>query len=384
MSKKNPGRRKNRIPINSDTIRIRIDTAGLVVNEIVTKAEQHGIEISESSIREALRVNKASPQVIRALSLTLEVSPFEFVADKDQHQEVLQPIHDELGTTERTRIYSGGRVRRANDPSQNVQDKKNVITDPRVSNSLIKMIGVPSLYKAVCSSAIFTPLDDAHKDTPYVPGMDYNHFLMIGAIVTLNWPGLDKPVAIAYHRSPGKLQYTYKHTKGLSVLWATGFDYPVGVTSDLDMQQWIDLATESPEQAEEAFMTGMNSTLVRLLSHKLKLSPYPLSIKKLGVVTNDQRKDKPRVYTQYVFQIMIDLDRIPRSVDSLLKVIVQEPDQPELFSLSRHASDQLINYEGQSILVDLAAWNLMHGIEAPNRSKCVTLGTLYILQREST
>ncbi len=367
MGKKKPGRPNIRIPIDADKVKIRFNASGMVARSIVTQAARFDIDISESSIREAIRARKASPNVLRAISIVLEVSPYEFVKDTKKHADVLQAIHEELGDTERQRVFSGSRTRRAKDPSQRVQDKKNLIVDPKVSNALIKMVGVPSLYEAVCASGMYTPLNDAHKDTPYVPGMAYNHFLMLGVVVRLSWPKQEQHLAIAYHRQRGRLNYTYKHTKGFSILWATGFEYPVGVTRDPDMQHWIDLATENPRDAEDLFIGNANPTLLRLFTHKLKLIKTNCSIKPLGVVTNDQQPSKPRVYTQYVFQIDVELESEPPDMAAFLKTIVQEPDQPETIACEPQASDQFINDNGQPLRMDIAAWRLILGSKVSDK-----------------
>lgn len=371
MAKKRAGRQTSRLPIKADVLRKQIAALSLSHGEVVTRAEHAGILISVTSLRGALSAGIASPRTISAFVAALQLSTEDFVVDeKNDHQDVLTSIDRLLATQGRQRIHSQGRIVHPRDPMHCVQDKKNLIRDERLSRALIKGMGVPSLFDAVYNSATFTPLDDAHKDQPFVPGMDYNHFLMIGCVLVLNTPR--EKTAVGYHRAVSHLKGTYKHTQGLSVLWATGFEFNIKETTDQHMWNWMTLASESPNQAEDAFIGKKDPALLRLLSHKLSLNPRICSISPLCVITNDQRQHKPRVYTQYVFQIEVTPKGKPQPVDKLMGDVVQNPDQPAAVAFKPEVQGQFVNHKGRTNKMDVAAWQQLHRDRRPRTPAGIT------------
>lgn len=373
MAKKKAGRRTTRLSIKVDVLTNTIAAHGLSHDEIVDKASESDINVGIRTVRGVINEALASPNSIKALAVVLSLPTAEFVLNADNHRDILDAIDALLPKRVRERIHSKGRIVHPKDPMHCVQDKKNLIRDPGLSRALINGIGVPSLFDAVYNSATFTPIDDAHKDVPFVPGMDYNHFLMIGAVLIVN--GHKEKTAIGYHRSVSHLKGTYKHTQGLSILWATGFEFNLKETMDRDMWNWMTLASETPDQAEQAFIGKNDPALLRLLSHKLTLNPKNCSIRPLCVVTNDQRPlNKPRIYTQYVFRIDVTPQRRnqgkARSIDQLMGEFVQEPDQPAAVAFKPDVHTQFVNHKGHTNRMDVAAWHQLH----PNKRRSTPQG----------
>lgn len=353
------GRRTSRLPIAVDVLKNRISALGISHQAIVNQSDDAGTYVGISSIRGAITDGKASPKTIKAFALALKLPTAVFVADSDQHRGVLDAIDALLPTQARQRIHTQDRILHPRDPIHCVQDKKNIIRSPRLSRALIKGIGVPSLFDAVYNSATFTPLDDDHKDRPFVPGMSYNHYLMIAAVLIVNHPR--EKSAIGYHRAISHLKGTYKHTQGLSILWATGFEFNLKETMDRDMWNWMNLASQSPHEAEAAFIGKDDPALLRLLSHKLTLNPSICTITPLCVITNDQRPSgKPRVYTQYVFSIEVTPRGQPRPINQLISEYIQSPDQPAAVAFQADMHTQFVNHKGQTNHMDVAAWEHIH------------------------
>ena len=370
MSKQDRGRRASRLRIRASVVKTKIHVVGIRHQEIVHQAEDAGVRVGISSIRGALSQGKASPNTIRAFAVVLKLPPIDFVVDAETHADVLAAIEAAVSIRGRQRIHGKGRTVSPQDPMRCIQDKKNLIRDPGVSRRLIKGIGVPSLFEAVYESVIFTPIDDAHKDQPYVPGMDYNHFLMIGAVLVVN--GQEGKSAIGYHRSISHLKGTYKHTRGLSILWATGYEFNLKETLDQDMWNWMRGASESPDEAQDAFIGKKDPALLRLLSHKLNLAPATCSISPLCVITNDQQHSRPRVYTQYVFRIEVTPRGKRRSIDQIMAEIVQEPDQSAAVAYKPDVQSQFVDHNEQANLMDVAAWQRLHSHKHWRRPSGIT------------
>lgn len=375
MAKKSTGRRTIRIDVDAAALKQRMITLGVTRQTVVDRADDAGIQLSVGSVDGATGNGKASPATIRALAIALELSPAAFILQPEDHLaliaeiEVLLPFQVQLrrrGQFQefrgrglgRERKHDKGHLLRIKDPMQCVQDKKNLIKDPKLSRSLIKGIGVPSLFDAVYSSVTFTPIDDDHKDEPFVRDMTYNHFLMIGVVLVVN--GKQDKTAIGYHRSVSHLKGTYKHTQGLSILWATGFEFNLKEAIDRDMWNWMKLASLHPDRAEDTFLGKEDPALLRLFSHKLSLTPSVCSIRPLCVVTNDQRKTKPRVYTQYIFQIDVTPRGKANIIEQIMNTYVTEPDQPVAVPFKHDMHKHFTNHKGEPNLMDTAAWQALH------------------------
>ncbi|MEM9108477.1 MAG: hypothetical protein AAGC72_00445 [Planctomycetota bacterium] len=368
MKKKTAGREKTRLPVRVDVLKKFLTDQGLARKDIAIKAEKREINVGIGTVHGVFNEGIASPNAIKAFAVVLSIKTGEFVKNDEKHRAILDPIDDLVPRQARQRIHTQGQTRYPGDPFDHcIQDKKNIIKDLATSRALITATGVPSLFESIYNSATFTPIDDAHKDKPFVPGMDYNHFLMIGAVLIINTP--QKKVAIGYHRSPNSdALATYKHVDGLSILWATGFEFNLKETMDLDMWDWMNLVSQSPEQAEDAFIGKDDPTLLRLLSHKLTLTSGHCSIRPLCVITNDQRsKTKNRVYSQYVFAIDITSPTTHAKrngkadpLDKLMGQIIQKPDRSIAVAFKPDSQDYFKNAKGRVNKMDVAAWQRLH------------------------
>jgi hypothetical protein len=238
---------------------------------------------------------------------------------------------------------------------------KNVLRCQTTSEALLAG-KPPSLLAAIEASVLFPALGDSHKDTPFVPEFDYNHFVQLSVVVTVRPAGADHPFVVGYCRTPGMMPFSYVHTQGLAILWTTGFLHGLGHTADLDMHEWVLLAQQSPKQAAEAFMGTDDPVLLRLLGHRLDLSGHKWTISPLGVVANDQRSPTVRrVYSQYVFRVDVNLPDAPREIGPTLRELVIGPEQPVQLDWHDDRDERFVNGKGQPNLMDIVTWRALRG-----------------------
>lgn len=360
--------RPARMGISAESIIQRLGDSGQAVACIVAAAKQFKItRVSTSTVRTALKDQKAALPTIKAIVLAMSKPTLDFVRDDRFTQELADAILrdvEQLTSHPRRRLTADKVLLGRNTPLLQPQDVKNLIKDKTISQRLIKRNNLPSLYEAITHSKMYHPDADARKDRPDVEGFEYNHFLQIGAVALVIHPESKVPVAAGYNRVPGgSVKGTYLHTSGVSILWATGFIFGLAVTRDMEITDWVATAYHEPEKAADAFMGRDNPVLLQLLSHKLNLYGCSRTIRPLGIVTNDQRKGRsprPRIYTQYLFEVRITL-KDKRPLERCLRSIVQEPDQVQPVLLEPGAERQFFDLKGEPNRMDIAAWKLLLG-----------------------
>lgn len=189
-----------------------------------------------------------------------------------------------------------------------LQDIKAVIAAPNLSRRLLAAKITPSLREVLRASAIITTIDDSHKDHPFCPPLSYNHFVSICAVITL--PRYDDAYVLAYERMSPRHLPSYKHTRGLSILFATTPVCRLVHHQQSEFDEWLHICDVDCSQAVTALIGPRQPILLRALRHKLDLCACRAEITPFGVVTNDQRdRQLQRVYTHFVFHVHLAVGR---------------------------------------------------------------------------
>ena len=322
----------------------------------------HGRPITESGLNEALRVGRTSKDTLVILCRLLALKPSALITDPQFPRNEAVELERQLNRTRRISIEDDATALARPGTLQPRQDLKNVLRSAHTRDALLNG-QPPSLREAVLDSVLFPALDDAHKDLPFVPGTDYNHFIQLALVVPVWFAGDEQPVVLGYHRSPTILPYTYVHTQGVSLLWTTGFLHGLGQMADLDMHEWIELTgTQSPAEAQAAFLDGSDPTILRLLEHRLCLAGHQRTIRPLGVVTNDQRgQGKARVYTHYVFRCDLKLPDTPADRMLVLADLIAGREQPVPLHWNDHRDQRFRSANGRPNLMDIVVWRGLTG-----------------------
>lgn len=247
------------------------------------------------------------------------------------------------------------------------QDVKNVIRSEDLSQRLLAGES-PSLVQALRESAMFTPLNNDHKDIPFVPGSSHNHFLQLTAVVSLHDLGADQRYLLANIRDPGvsgPLMPRFTHTKGLSILWTTGFFCGLKHSPAGDLDQWLSHVLAGQLTATHDF-EGHDARLLRnLLGHRLRLGGYSRTTRPLGIITRDQRSaDRNRVYTHYTFEVEIRFSETKVDWQLMVDRLVVGPEKPRLVPAVDQVEQVLTNDRGRPLVMDLLAWRRLRNPNA--------------------
>jgi hypothetical protein len=238
------------------------------------------------------------------------------------------------------------------------QDVKLVLHAPRLSKALISGKSMPSFAECMRQSNVWTPVDDRHKDYPFLRGSTFNHFVQLALVVTLDLIG--EPKLICYRRMPRPQVPSQVHTVGPSILfgcssWAHVDRYK-HQKSPLDM--WLDTVEDSNE-AEMALLGGERPILLQLAERKIDLLPHRRRITPFGIITRDERKESfKRVYTQFVFHVVLsvttkDVDRFVRLIPAHGAQLSRLPEKIDPVSV--FAGDK-----GRLNTMDIVAWKALH------------------------
>jgi len=349
-------------------LRQRMKVLAWTIERTSLMARRQGETLSASAIRQALRRSSTSTETVYVLGTVLGLTPREFVIDATYPAEEAKRIERRIGHP-RPRIRTNHKPGiLSSEVSRPQQDVKNVLVSATISERLLEAKSPPSLLEAVRSTVLFPSLNDAHKDTPFAPNMDYNHFIQLGVVLMIQEAGEAAPLVVGYNRSPGLNPVSYVHTQGLSILCTTGFVHGLGHMADLDMHEWIHQASTSPEEGERILLGGDDPSLLRLLAHRLDLTGRQYTLEPLGIVTNDQRHaagnsggggDNRRVYTQYVFRLTVKLPDATNDLPSILRSIVLPPEEPVALRLDGAMESCLVDPHGRANLMDVLAWRAL-------------------------
>lgn len=371
--KKNTSGRPLGYTIDAGKLRERIEQKPTTFAKMAEEAKHfQKFPKSSTTYSRAIKQGRGSPELIEALCVFLGVVPDEFVNDTDFPLAVKRRILKTLGDLPRTRRTDQRTVYRRGQTVIPVQDPKNVIKDPFISQRLLDAEAPPSLYDAVLASKM--QLSDRDEDKDRRPDdIEVNHYLSVGAVVTVRMPGDAQTYAVAVHRQRDKFPGDYRHTYGRSVLIGASFFFGLRVTPDPEMENWVYGVEQNPSGADDSFMKPPSSALFGLLAHKYR--PYMdhrPRVTPLGVVTRDERPEagkSHRVYTMYVFRIHTELDRptVPR--DRFAENVLVKPETGSVVAVTRATESLWVRENGARNLMDIVAWRGLTGRAAVEREE---------------
>ena len=202
------------------------------------------------------------------------------------------------------------------------QDCKNVIADKSISERILDARALPSFAECIEASRTFPALDERHKDVPFVPEMNYNHFVQAGAVISIEKGDSGLREVLAYERSPGPGHP--ERTPGIAILWSASFLYNLSL-GDSTMDRWMEMARTDTAAARTRFTGEVGSVLADPLAYKIQVKDLHLQVEPFAVITNDQRPGqgaesaRGRVYTQYVFRASLSALELKASANPDLK-----------------------------------------------------------------
>ncbi len=182
-----------------------------------------------------------------------------------------------------------------------LQDVKVVLDDVSYSNRLLEVAGpLPTFLECVLHSVTFTPVSDSHKDRPFLPSFSYNHFIQSSMLVVIK---NGDPSLLGYSRMEQLGEPTCVHTSGLSVLFSSARPQTIKGFGTSPLDTWRRIGLTQPQRARHDLIGHGRCLLLETLRHKLDLVGEDVRIEPFGVITNDQRPDYQRIYSQYVFRV---------------------------------------------------------------------------------
>jgi hypothetical protein len=332
------------------------------------KKELHK-SVNKNTLTVAIRNRRASRDTVLKISTALGIQPSALVDWERQKKAYGLSDADESRLKERLDALQPQPSRGSYGliSGRPMQDRKNVLCNPKIASRLVTLRRPPPLVECVRASSMFLPIDDSHKDHPFIPGTRYNHFFQLGAVIRLLPAGARRHVVAAYTRSPtiGLQQYT--HTQGASILWGASYEFQDGRTKGgAAMDDWIEDVQNDPQRAAEVFIHGtptMPAVFLEILKYKIDLRRWAPEIVPLAVVTNDQRAadGTGRVYTQYVFDLRLNVaaEGVCATLDEmapkgLTLVHLAHDVRPE--EVLAHSSDG----KKRQNLMDIAVWNAIY------------------------
>lgn len=241
---------------------------------------------------------------------------------------------------------------------ERTQDIKLVLKDQPLRKQILDGKALPSFAACVDTAVAFTPVNDKHKDYPFLPATRYNHFFQPSVVVVLRHRGGQR--ILGYSRMPKDGSPDYLHTQGYSILLTSDFLRRLHRHKQSPMDRWMACVRRNKAEAAEQFLDGEKPVLLEIIQYKADLSALACKIEPFGVITNDQRiRGTGRVYTQYVFRITCpvsdsDLDELVRRISApgLALHLVPEDAEPDEFFVGR---------EGRKNVMDIAVWRALRG-----------------------
>ncbi len=237
------------------------------------------------------------------------------------------------------------------------QDVKLVLASRDLSNALASGRGIPSFAECLKASKVCTAMDDTHKDHPFLPSLNVNHFIQPSLVVTLDVAS--GPKVLGYARAKKPMHPGHVHTVGMSMLFGCSPVWNVVRQPQTPLDVWLDLTTADAADARHTLVAGECPVVLQLAQYKIDLVGYKCRIWPLGVITKDERRQSfNRIYTQYVFQVRLAVT--VRHVDQMVKRIPVDG-----MALYRLASDQdaevvFAGKEGRVNMMDIVAWQALH------------------------
>lgn len=358
--KKNSSGRPRGYEIDSNRLRERIEQRSQTYEGLAKAAAFYGdFPEHASAYSRVVKNSRASLSAIKALCTILDMLPDEFVTDPRFVQEVKEDVVKTVKNATRVRrtqertLYRGGRA------AVNTQDIKNVIWDPKISERLLGAESLPSLHEAVLASKVRLTDHDEEKDQTQKE-IGVNHFLSVGAIVTLKMLGDPKTYAVAVHRERDKFPADYQHTYGRSPLISASFSFGLKVSADREMEDWVYRVDQEPSLADKLFMKLPGAVLLGLLAHKYRpgVDQSP-TIRPLGVVTRDERPEAGkahRIYSMYLFHIHTKLDRpiVPR--ERFAQDVLVKPETGSMVAVTPANESLWVRKGGKKNLMDIVVW----------------------------
>jgi hypothetical protein len=347
-------------PINAQKYLVLAFKHGLETQPQIADAS----DVSPKTVWTALRGKPISQESRRALAKAVGL--------EDDREILAGPASIE--SAKRPRNEFGGSTT-VLDPAvmrgKKLQDVKLVLDAPRLSKALLAGKNAPSFAECVEKTNLWTPVDDRHKDYPFLPGKTFNHFIQLGVVVALDIQ--DEARIIGYTRRPRPQVPSQVHTKGRSILFGFSSWAHIGRhkhdKSLLDA--WLDTVDEQ-NQAERALVGGAAPIILQLATQKIDLLDHKCRIVPFGVITRDERGDSfKRVYTQFVFHVIVsvatkNIDRFVMHIPTSGLEISRLPDniKPEKI---------FVGEKGRLNTMDIVAWNALHS----NDEKIVVEHTVF-------
>ncbi len=294
----------------------RLDDPGDNVRREIETALEHKVRIIPVFLERVTGLRKED--------LPASIQP---LAAKNGHR--IRPAADQQGDIEQLIdvlkahvVAQRARPRRDSDIKNDI---KNVITDHGVSSELL-IDKPPHFFDCVrASRACYIPV--SQKDHPVVSGFTFNHFFGPSTILSVTWPRAAAPVFLFYPRAGKRGEPANILRKGSSILFHGS--YEINVTRTVSpMDVWLETSLRNPEAARDEFLRLPGGTLSKILDYKVKIPDLPADCRPFAVITRDLRKSEKHVYTQYVFQINLRLDRSPTANElrSLLRTFKTQHD----------------------------------------------------------
>lgn len=221
-------------------------------------------------------------------------------------------------------------------------DTKFVIATPSLSEHILSRAEPPSLVEMLLNSVAVITRNDAEKDVPQLPEFEYNHFVTIASLLAVRPPGEKRKRWLCYDRAPSVRDGSNVHTQGRAMIWGCHGAFRLTAYPSLPFDLWL-LEVANYYQGIDTDLEVATKSLVRhMIQPTLRIENCAISVAPLGVITRDQRGShlkRPdaecrRVYTTYVFEVVIDMPR--------------EDSQP----LSQFVEDLALNSKELSVLLD--------------------------------
>jgi hypothetical protein len=278
----------------------------------------------------------------------------------DYEELILWPSHSRFGESSSDGEEITPTVLEGTSPLGEQQDIKLLLTSRDMSQSLLAARASVSFAECLKATKVWTPIDDAHKDHPIIPGLAYNHFVQPSIVLTLD---INEPASIiGYSRVRRPLQPSNAHTAGMSILIAGSPIWGVTRHKKSALDHWL-ASTHNPKRATAELLGGVAPAILQFVNYKIDLLRYECRILPLGVITKDERR-KPhrRVYTQFVFHVRLKVKA--KNLDDFVGHLPTRGLFPYRLSRSIDPGKIFVGTVCQMNVMDVVAWRALHGKSA--------------------
>lgn len=271
----------------------------------------NGFGVSYSALQRVMNARSRStlsPEMIEKFCTHFQLSEEEFLR-------YTESVDAELCQKESVPLSGQERAAFERDAERikSLPDLKAVIHDESLSDRLLFADSMPTLAEAARTTS--SRYYERNKDKE---GEPYTHYLQVSCSLLVTWPTAD-PRILVYSRQPLSEDSTqFQNVQGISHLWAASYETETNQSVPI-MQHWLNDTLElSNERATQKLLCGERGYLRQLLGYKLKFMDFPhLNFSPNAIITNDQRPDRKRVYTQYWFLGAIEFDKEPLNLHEL-------------------------------------------------------------------